>query len=46
MIKKRGASAVAGKDIDHLDFNPHNNRLSNLKIKSIRANRSRQPKRS
>jgi len=46
MIKKHGASKVAGKDIDHKDYNPNNNRSSNLSIKSRTANRSRQPKRS
>ncbi|MCS5549889.1 MAG: HNH endonuclease [Gammaproteobacteria bacterium] len=41
MIKKRGASAVAGKDVDHRDRNPNNKSTSNLRIQSKRKNRSR-----
>ena len=41
-IKKAvGSSAIAGKDIDHKDRNPRNNSINNLKISSVRANRSR-----
>lgn len=46
MIRKHGASALKGKEVDHKDFNPTNNSASNLSIKSRSANRSRQPKRS
>lgn len=41
MIQKHGKAAVAGKDIDHADGNPQNNRMSNLKITSKRYNRSK-----
>lgn len=41
MIKKRGAAALRGKDVDHIDRNPRNNRMSNLRIQSKRKNRSR-----
>lgn len=41
MIKKRGASAVAGKDVDHKDRNPSNQSASNLRIQSKKKNRSR-----
>ena len=46
MIRKHGASALKGKEVDHKDFNPKNNAASNLSIKSRTANRKRQPKRS
>lgn len=41
MIKKRGAAAVKGKDVDHKDRNPNNKSTSNLRIQSKRKNRSR-----
>jgi hypothetical protein len=41
MIKKRGAAAVAGKDVDHKDRNPQNKSTSNLRIQSKKKNRSR-----
>ena len=41
MIRKRGAAAVAGKDVDHKDRNPQNKSTSNLRIQSKRKNRSR-----
>ena len=41
MIKKRGAAAVKGKDVDHKDRNPQNKSSSNLRIQSKRKNRSR-----
>jgi hypothetical protein len=34
-----------GKEVDHKDFNPLNNNLSNLRVVSAKENRSRQPKR-
>ena len=41
MIKARGRSAVAGKDVDHKDRNTGNNSRSNLRIQSRSKNRSR-----
>ncbi|WP_366453636.1 HNH endonuclease [Limnobacter sp.] len=41
MIKKKGKSAVAGKDVDHKDRNPMNNSASNLRVQSPSKNRSR-----
>ena len=41
MIKKKGKSAVAGKDVDHKDRNPMNNSPSNLRVQSPSKNRSR-----
>lgn len=48
IIKKVGKAAVAGKEVDHKDNRPaapNANRLSNLAILSITANRKKQPKR-
>jgi hypothetical protein len=39
--KAMGAAAVAGKDVDHKDRNPHNNSRANLRIQSKKRNRSR-----
>ena len=39
MVKKHGASKLAGKDIDHKDRNPKNNSTSNLRIQSKKTNR-------
>jgi hypothetical protein len=39
MIKKHGKAALRGKDVDHKDGNPHNNRYANLRIRSISSNR-------
>jgi hypothetical protein len=33
--------AVAGKDVDHKNGNPRDNRLSNLSVKSKSSNRSK-----
>jgi len=41
MVKTHGKAALAGKDIDHVDRNPKNNSRSNLRISSVKANRSR-----
>jgi hypothetical protein len=38
---KKAGYAVAGKDVDHKNGNPKDNRLSNLSIKSKAANRSK-----
>jgi len=35
-----------GKEVDHKDFDPTNNRRSNLRVMSKSDNRTRQPKRS
>ena len=39
MVKKHGASKLAGKDIDDKDRNPKNNSKSNLRIQSKKTNR-------
>jgi hypothetical protein len=44
MVKIYGKVALNGKDIDHKDRNPLNKSRSNLRIQSIRANRSRNGK--
>lgn len=41
MIKKHGKAALKGKDVDHKNGNPTDNRLSNLKIMSRSANRAK-----
>lgn len=41
MIKKHGEAALKGKDVDHKDGNPNNNKLSNLKIVSKSKNRAK-----
>jgi hypothetical protein len=41
MIKKHGKAALKGKDVDHKDGNPLNNKRSNLQIMSKGANRSK-----
>ena len=39
MKKKLGIKKIRGKDIDHKDKNPRNNSRSNLRVRSISANR-------
>lgn len=41
MIAKRGKSALRGKDIDHKDGNPRNNSSKNIRVMSVKKNRSR-----
>ena len=41
MIKIHGKAALQGKDIDHVDRNPLNKSIRNLRISSIKNNRSR-----
>jgi len=40
MIAKYGFKSCANKDIDHKDHNPLNNKISNLRIRSIHSNRA------
>ena len=40
MIDKYGFSKCQNKDIDHIDHNPLNNKISNLRIRSIHSNRA------
>lgn len=39
MEKKHGKTALTGKDVDHKSMNPHDNSDSNLRIRSVKANR-------
>jgi hypothetical protein len=41
MLKKKHGNSLLGKDVDHKDRNPRNNSMSNLRIQSKSANRSR-----
>ena len=42
IVKKlRGAKAIKGKDIDHKNGDPRDNRIKNLRVRSIKLNRSR-----
>jgi len=40
--KKRGAKALNGKEIDHIDGNPRNNSPSNVRVISRHHNRVKQ----
>lgn len=44
MIKKHGEAALKGKEVDHKNLNPKDNRPANLQIMSRSANRKKQPK--
>jgi hypothetical protein len=46
MIKAGRVSKGDGKEVDHKDYNAKNNSPGNLAIKSKKANRTKQPKRS
>jgi hypothetical protein len=39
MVKIHGKGKLAGKDVDHKNGNARDNRPSNLKIRSVKANR-------
>ena len=41
MLKKKYGNSLLGKDVDHKDRNPRNNNISNLRVQSKSANRSR-----
>ncbi len=41
MIKRRGAAALRGKDVDHKDRNTANMAPKNLRVQTKKANRSR-----
>tara|TARA_R100001224_G_scaffold73863_1_gene45269 strand:- start:382 stop:600 length:219 start_codon:yes stop_codon:yes gene_type:complete len=41
MKKLRGAKAIKGKDIDHKNGNPRDNRIKNLRVRSIKLNRGK-----
>ncbi len=41
MKKVRGSKAIRGKDIDHKNGNPRDNSVKNLRVRSIKFNRSR-----
>jgi len=40
LVVKYGKAACKNKDVDHIDHNPMNNRMSNLSLRSIHANRA------
>ena len=41
MKKLRGAKTIRGKDIDHKNGNPRDNRIKNLSVRSIKLNRGK-----
>lgn len=45
MAKKVGKSAIRGKDVHHKDGNPRNNSRGNLRVSSVKKNRSNNKRR-
>lgn len=41
IMKKKLGAKLNGKDVDHIDRNPRNNSMSNLRVSSKSSNRSR-----
>jgi len=41
MKKIRGIKSIKGKDIDHKNKNPRDNRIKNLRVRSVKLNRGR-----
>ena len=41
MKKIRGIKSIKGKDIDHKNGNPRDNRIKNLRVRSVKLNRGR-----
>lgn len=41
VVKAKGKAAVRGKDVDHKNKNPRDNRASNLKVVSKKKNRGK-----
>jgi len=41
IMKKKYGNSILGRDVDHKDRNPRNNRKSNLRLQSKSSNRSR-----
>ena len=41
MKKIRGIKSIKGKDIDHKNRNPRDNRIKNLRVRSVKLNRGR-----
>jgi len=44
MVKEGRVRSGDGREVDHKDLNPLNNKRSNLQVISAKANRSKQPK--
>lgn len=40
LVAKYGLTACKKKDVDHIDHNPMNNKMSNLRLRSIHSNRA------
>jgi hypothetical protein len=46
LVVKYGKAACKNKDVDHIDHNPMNNAMSNLRLRSVHSNRADNQKRS